>query len=472
MKRATRFLKVAAVTGAVLVTAPVASRAEGYDAELFHPHHDGTGAFTTYGGEPLELWAIHADMWVDHSRRAVALETNDGDQAMLVTGATQSELGAMVGLPLDMEAGFAIPYVQQTYINPIAADGTNGTSPTGWGDPRVIGKWSAFRSTGKWVPNVGFAGEFTIPAGSEESWHGAGAFQPSFFVIGQQNVGPVDLIGNLGYRAKSAPEERVWGTAVDDLVCYKLAAVADTGLFGIEVLTELNGATAMYSNGVSPLEAGLGLRRDIWGGFNATAGVNKGITGDVGTPTWRWFAGIHFKWGGDKNLRVVDVRPEPVLAVATPVPTPGPKLAINAPTPVPTAKPVATPEPAPVARVTQTNIEINQTIHFKKNSAVIEDSSFAILDLVVLQLKAHPEILKLSIEGHTDSTGNALFNLYLSKVRANSVRNYMTTKGVEANRLDTAGWGHEKPMADNRTKDGRQMNRRVEFKIEKRKSTP
>lgn len=467
MIRATRFLKVAGVTGAVLVTAPVASRAQGYDGELFHPAHDGSGAFTTYGGEPLELWAVHADVWVDHSRRPIVLETNDGDQAILASGQTQGEIGAMVGLPLDMEIGFALPYVRQTMVNPIAADGDNGTNPNGIGDPRFMGKWMAFRTTGKWIPQIGFGGELSLPSGDEESWHGAGHFQPAFFVIGQQSAGPVDFIANVGYRARTAPQDRVWGTAVDDLAFYKLAAITNTGFYDVDVLAEVNGATALYDDGVNPLEVGLGLRRSVWGGVSATAGINRGVTGALGTPTWRWFGGLQWKWGG-KNFKSVTDRPAPIIAAATPTPAPTPVDK----TAVPVATPKATATPAPAAVVTRTNIEINQTIHFRKNSAVIEDSSYAILDLVVGQLKAHPEIVKLSIEGHTDSTGNALFNLYLSKVRANSVRTYMTNKGIEPSRLSTAGWGHEKPMADNRTQEGRQMNRRVEFKIEKRKDPP
>jgi OmpA-OmpF porin, OOP family len=71
--------------------------------------------------------------------------------------------------------------------------------------------------------------------------------------------------------------------------------------------------------------------------------------------------------------------------------------------------------------------------------------------------------LKLSIEGHTDSQGDAKSNLTLSSKRADSVKKYLVAKGVEAKRLSTKGWGDTKAVGDNRTEEGRAANRRVEL---------
>ncbi|HEY0883463.1 MAG TPA: OmpA family protein [Archangium sp.] len=71
--------------------------------------------------------------------------------------------------------------------------------------------------------------------------------------------------------------------------------------------------------------------------------------------------------------------------------------------------------------------------------------------------------LKLSIEGHTDNVGNAKANQALSGKRADSVKKWLTGKGVDAKRLSTKGWGDTKPVADNRSEDGRAKNRRVEL---------
>lgn len=73
--------------------------------------------------------------------------------------------------------------------------------------------------------------------------------------------------------------------------------------------------------------------------------------------------------------------------------------------------------------------------------------------------------LRVELGGHTDSMGDDAFNLSLSQRRADSVKQYLTGKGVAAARLEAKGYGEAQPIADNKTKAGRQENRRVELKI-------
>jgi len=71
----------------------------------------------------------------------------------------------------------------------------------------------------------------------------------------------------------------------------------------------------------------------------------------------------------------------------------------------------------------------------------------------------------LSISGHTDSVGSASSNQRLSERRAKSCYDYLTTKGISARQMSYAGYGETQPVADNKTKEGRQANRRVEFNV-------
>jgi outer membrane protein OmpA-like peptidoglycan-associated protein len=75
--------------------------------------------------------------------------------------------------------------------------------------------------------------------------------------------------------------------------------------------------------------------------------------------------------------------------------------------------------------------------------------------------------LNLRVEGHTDSTGTASFNLRLSERRADSVFDFLAEQGIPSNRMKTAGYGIERPIASNATADGRSKNRRVEIVIAK-----
>jgi outer membrane protein OmpA-like peptidoglycan-associated protein len=105
-----------------------------------------------------------------------------------------------------------------------------------------------------------------------------------------------------------------------------------------------------------------------------------------------------------------------------------------------------------------------RNIFFKAASDQLTESSIAPLDEVVKVLTEDPE-LKMQIEGHTDSTGKAAMNLRLSKQRAESVKNYLTGKGIDASRLTATGYGSSKPLQSNETLEGRERNRRVELKL-------
>lgn len=101
-------------------------------------------------------------------------------------------------------------------------------------------------------------------------------------------------------------------------------------------------------------------------------------------------------------------------------------------------------------------------IHFDVDSAVIRADSRPVLEEVVAVLAAQPG-WKLSVEGHTDSTGSDARNLTLSQQRAAAVVAYLSERGVDPARLRPAGFGVARPVADNTTEIGRARNGRVEL---------
>lgn len=115
-------------------------------------------------------------------------------------------------------------------------------------------------------------------------------------------------------------------------------------------------------------------------------------------------------------------------------------------------------------KVTRTMVEITDTILFDTGKATIKAESFPILDDVKQVLLDRPS-MELRIEGHTDSQGSDVFNMSLSRDRAASVRQYLVDGGIEGARLDSKGYGETSPIDTNRTAEGRQRNRRVEFHI-------
>jgi outer membrane protein OmpA-like peptidoglycan-associated protein len=99
---------------------------------------------------------------------------------------------------------------------------------------------------------------------------------------------------------------------------------------------------------------------------------------------------------------------------------------------------------------------------FKTGSAVIEPASEEILMKAFNTLSENKD-LQVEIRGYTDNVGNRKSNLRLSQRRADSVKGWLVNKGIAADRIGAKGYGPDNPVASNKTADGRQKNRRIEF---------
>jgi outer membrane protein OmpA-like peptidoglycan-associated protein len=108
-------------------------------------------------------------------------------------------------------------------------------------------------------------------------------------------------------------------------------------------------------------------------------------------------------------------------------------------------------------------IVILERVLFYVDEARLMSESFAVLDSVVSIMRSNPDLLRLRVEGHSDADGSDLYNLRLSERRAIAVRDYLVSHGVDASRLVAVGYGEALPLASNKTVEGREQNRRVEF---------
>jgi outer membrane protein OmpA-like peptidoglycan-associated protein len=124
-----------------------------------------------------------------------------------------------------------------------------------------------------------------------------------------------------------------------------------------------------------------------------------------------------------------------------------------------------------MAQVVQANVMLDALtkdgfialdILFDTGKSTIKQESMAMVD-EIFQLMSSNASLKISIEGHTDNVGTPESNKTLSDQRAKAVLAAIVSKGISNSRMTSVGWGQEKPIADNRTEDGRAKNRRVEI---------
>jgi outer membrane protein OmpA-like peptidoglycan-associated protein len=123
------------------------------------------------------------------------------------------------------------------------------------------------------------------------------------------------------------------------------------------------------------------------------------------------------------------------------------------------------PDTVPV-RVTADKIDIAEKVFFELDKAIIKEDSFELLNAVARVLVENPQLLRVEVAGHTDSQGDEDYNQELSERRAAAVADYLIGRGVDAERLSSAGYGQSEPLVEGDTEEVFATNRRVEFNIE------
>lgn len=196
---------------------------------------------------------------------------------------------------------------------------------------------------------------------------------------------------------------------------------------------------------------------------------------NVGSPTGKTI--------GHELNRTIGCPGQPLTGTPCKVPAPPPE---PAPAPAPAPAPVAAPAPAPAPAPVDTDGDglvdgvdkcptlyaktpdgcppplVLEGVQFDFDKATLRPEAFAILDKTVEGMKDWGDV-KIEVAGHTDSRGSEEYNMNLSQRRAETVRDYLISKGVAADRLTATGHGKSNPIADNKTEEGRFQNRRVEL---------
>jgi OOP family OmpA-OmpF porin len=183
---------------------------------------------------------------------------------------------------------------------------------------------------------------------------------------------------------------------------------------------------------------GVGVKYFVTENIALRADVRHVIPFDGVNNDLLYTVGLSFAFGGAK--KVVEAKPEPA--------------------PVEEVKPAPVVEEAKPEIIEKGRTTLNVEFDFDK--ATIKKGYYKDIDDLVTVMKQYPD-LNVEIDGHTDSIGTAAYNKKLSQKRADAIKKYMVEKGgIDAKRLTAVGYGEDKPIASNKTKEGRQKNRRVE----------
>jgi OOP family OmpA-OmpF porin len=207
-------------------------------------------------------------------------------------------------------------------------------------------------------------------------------------------------------------------------------------------------------NKVAALLASAALAASVSGAFAQSATVDNFRAAD-GTTVWK---------NGTNELCWRDANWTPATAA---VGCDGALVPAAAPAPAPPARP-APPAPAPAPAVVAAPVSEKVTFaadaFFDFDKSVLKPEGRAKLDDLISKMGGINLEVIIAV-GHTDSVGSDAYNQRLSVRRAEAVKAYLTSKGIERNRVYTEGKGEKQPVADNRTAEGRAKNRRVEIEV-------
>ncbi len=196
------------------------------------------------------------------------------------------------------------------------------------------------------------------------------------------------------------------------------------------------------------------------------------VAGAQSIDNWRSASGDVWKSGVGQCWRDATWTPATAAAgcdgaIVAPAPAPAPApVAAPAPAPAPAPKAVVAPPPppAPAPPPAATKVTYAADAFFDFDKAVLKAEGKAKLDDLVGKVKSISLEVIIAV-GHTDSVGGDPYNQKLSVKRSEAVKAYLVSKGIEKNRVYTEGKGEKQPVADNKTKEGRAKNRRVEIEV-------
>lgn len=431
----------------------------GADMQNFNTATNGLDFVTVHSSETLNPGIFNFGLFLNYAVNTLPYQ--EANQSQNRVGFNDSLLAAdfNVGLGLadNWDAGISFPQVLSQSVD--ASSGARGQfASTGLTEIRMNTKYrflgndsggAAVIASLNWNQTINnpFTGQGAGPTMNLEA-----AVDRSF---GAYTVG-----GNVGYRFRD-PGTPVAGIGIQPFQDQIIASTAVNYMvkeWDTKFIAEVYGAMPAESTDFhtdrkqSSLEALLGAKYDVNPNLAAHAGGATELMHGNASPDWRVYVGLNYTFGPIFGS-------EPKLQKRHPIQPVGSRVQLK-------EDPFASAPRAPVETF------IARDVLFEFNSDEIEESSKEALDGLAVYLMKPPVFKQMDISGHTDSIGNAVYNLDLSQRRARRVKRYLVERhNLPEDRIGAYGYGEGVPIADNGNYQGRRLNRRVEFKITREFST-
>lgn len=429
----------------------------GPDAQNFNPTTSGLDFVTVQSSETLKPGIFNLGLFLNYAVNSLPYFETNQQRTDFNDSLLGLDLNAGVGIMPGWDVGISLPHILSQSVEDQAGargefEATGGTEIRINTKVRLLGDDSggvALVASANFsrIENNPYAGEDAGPTFNFEA-------------AADTTVGKIALGANLGYRMRS-PGTKIpnsVGNPLGDQIIASAAAsylVADwsTKFIG-EVYTSFAAQSSEDANddrSLSSAELLLGAKHDINTNLALHAGFGTELAQGLASPDYRVYTGLNYTFGPVFKQPIASSKPEPTNKTRTTVVEEADEELIQQ---------LATEQTAdgPVERFR------TQAILFEFDSDKMVGNYARVLAELAKYLKGG--FRELIVEGHTDSIGSEAYNDKLSLRRAAAIKRYLVQKyGFTPRSVTALGYGERRPIADNGNYQGRQLNRRVEFKL-------
>jgi outer membrane protein OmpA-like peptidoglycan-associated protein len=431
----------------------------GADTQNFNPTNDGLDFVTVHSSETLTPGILNLGFFMNYAVNSLPNYEDVSTQTR--TNFSDSLLSAdfnfAIGLAKDWEAGFSFPYLLSQSVSSDATAYRGEFANPGLTEIRVMSKYRLFGDNEAGIAAIVSANFNQI---EDNPFLGDGAGPTfNFEVAADRTFGLFAAGVNAGYRLRD-PGTPVLGVPIEPIGNQIIGSAAVSYLVtGIDtkIIAELFGSFPTES-GIyvsdrddSSLEFLLGAKHDLSRSVALHVGGGTEVVHGTSSPDWRVYTGINWVIGplfSQPREVMVRVEDKELKSLED-----------------------MDPEDPYVGKPQVAEAFIARDVLFDLDSDRLQPGGRAVLQKLADYLKKPPGFETVTVEGHTDSMGPALYNLDLSQRRANTVRTTLIAMGIPAAKVRSIGFGESRPIADNGNYQGRAMNRRVEFKVRRASKT-
>ncbi len=473
-------IKTLAATVAAFLSIHISPAAQanvlGSDNQHFNATTNGLDFVTVHSSETLRPGVLNLGFFMNYAVNTLPfLEAEAKRYGKVRDSLTAADFNVGYGLFRNFDLGISFPYIVKQVVNSSADRGEFARN----GNTEIRGNIK-YRFFG----NDEGGGAIIVSANHnrvvDNPYSGSGAgLTVNYELALDTTLAGIAMGVNLGYRdrkpGKQDPEFAGQIAPIDDQYIYSAAMSYHIQSINSKLIGEVFASQPAKKNKnairrqQSSSEFLMGIKHDILPNVALHAGAGTEMAHAIGTPDYRIYLGVNMTFGDVGKKKKPKLVAQKVKKKKKPKPAPLPE-----PAPVPEPEPVVEPDPIPQDDEPQVKEEggPGDEVFVLRDVNFLFDSDTQVLAGAKEEMRKLADRLtkqgysKIIIEGHTDSFGSDEYNMKLGLSRATMIRDYLVNVfKMDGSKIEAVSLGETKPIANNGNYQGRQMNRRVVFRV-------